>query len=500
MASRPLAVILIFSAAGGCDPNLENDYGTLASLYATSRADLEYTPQFAAPQDCFAPSTDIDPRRSLIDTEIVDLNGSTSFQLGRLLGQLARQSGEPNPSELGLFFRLWDSQTPGPDPQGFPRCTDNGGTLNGFSNSCLPVYPYDLLNLSYQQSFPIAAVNRFDLTDNGQTHCGEYRLIYKLDAPGGALRILINFEARVPNPTPGCIEGCREIQSYWQALSACDDPATRARLLENIFFTGAGNTAPAVSIQHYAGGEGAYGASAPSGQIRLLGVHRSNANIPPVMKEMTIRMVNGKLTFQPRAVRGNPYGELFAASNTSPIALAFRAPSTSGGFLDSVDELAINDLNRFGLDPRMDSRFFAADSPIHLQNDYRTQFLASPQPVFGGQIGQRLPIQACIPTVHNILDRATAVSCAGCHGLSSDKDLGCGLTWPSALGFLHVDPDTSDEPSGGSTRYAISPALKNTFLPLREQFLENFLSSTRNCGVAARGTAGSAPLTGMRVH
>lgn len=482
----------------GCDVALEKDYNTLANLFGTSRADLEYDPEFIPPEGCYSPTDDIDPRRSLIMTEIATLDFYVPFTLSRVLFNIARSGGEANLGEFGLFYLLWTSQTPGPDPVGFPHCSDNGGTLNGFPNSCFDEYPPELLYLSLQSAVLLAAVNRFDLTDGGQTHCGEARLIFMVQSPEGATRTFINFEARIPNPTPGCIQGCRELQSQWQAMSFCSADI-RARLLENIFFNGSGRTPPALRAEHFAGGVGTYGGSAPSGQIRMLKFNRYDPTSPPVMKEMTLQRVNGRLVVQPRAVTGNPFGDLFSAANTSPVALDFRAPATSGGFLASVDELAINDLARFGLDPRTESRFFAAESPVSPENDYLAKFREAPHSAFGNNIAARLPVQTCIPSVENILARATAMSCAGCHGLSNNQDLGCGLTWPSAIGFLHVDPNSGDVSSDGMQRYGISPALISTFLPPREQFLENFLRSSGNC-TTGRGRPVVEPLMGMRIH
>src|SRR6185503_3424597 len=37
----------------------------------------------------------------------------------------------------------------------------------------------------------------------------------------------------------------------------------------------------------------------------------------------------------------------------------------------------------------------------------------------------------------NVADRATALSCAGCHQISNGKDLGAGMIWPKSLGFVH---------------------------------------------------------------
>ena len=86
-----------------------------------------------------------------------------------------------------------------------------------------------------------------------------------------------------------------------------------------------------------------------------------------------------------------------------------------------------------------------------------------------------------------IANRATALSCAGCHqpgtfGLTSVNAIGPGQSWPSALSFVHVDVDPEQNITGmagfdiskfdgNSSGANISPALLNVFLPAREDNL-----------------------------
>lgn len=88
-----------------------------------------------------------------------------------------------------------------------------------------------------------------------------------------------------------------------------------------------------------------------------------------------------------------------------------------------------------------------------------------------------------------IVNRATAMSCAGCHlpngfGLTNANAIGPGMSWPSALAFVHVDtlpmvslagqPDFDPAQFGGNSQgFNISPALLNTFLPARRNTLVN---------------------------
>jgi len=69
------------------------------------------------------------------------------------------------------------------------------------------------------------------------------------------------------------------------------------------------------------------------------------------------------------------------------------------------------------------------------------------------------------------------VSCAGCHRLSNNADLGAGITWPPSLGFTHVTERVT-EVVNGETRYVLSDALVNNFLPHRKEVLDDYLNHT----------------------
>lgn len=82
----------------------------------------------------------------------------------------------------------------------------------------------------------------------------------------------------------------------------------------------------------------------------------------------------------------------------------------------------------------------------------------------------------------HIADRATALSCGGCHQLSNGRDLGDGITWPFSRRFVHVDESSGLEPGPDGSRWPISQALTDVFLPFRQKVLESFLTSRpRRC-------------------
>ena len=69
-------------------------------------------------------------------------------------------------------------------------------------------------------------------------------------------------------------------------------------------------------------------------------------------------------------------------------------------------------------------------------------------------------------------------TCAGCHQLSNGDNLGDGMQWPASLGFVHVSERQQvpcDNPTSGNC-FAISPGLRDHFLPDRRDSLEQFLA------------------------
>jgi hypothetical protein len=112
--------------------------------------------------------------------------------------------------------------------------------------------------------------------------------------------------------------------------------------------------------------------------------------------------------------------------------------------------------------------------------DYGAAFANSPQ--FKAAILAKLSGSRLTP--ENIVARAQTQSCAGCHHISVNANLGGSLSWPTtippapplnpALAFTH-EQLASPETGPDGPRYQISPALKNVFLPFRKHVVETFL-------------------------
>jgi hypothetical protein len=81
-------------------------------------------------------------------------------------------------------------------------------------------------------------------------------------------------------------------------------------------------------------------------------------------------------------------------------------------------------------------------------------------------------------TLEAIVQRAAALSCAGCHApdqvLPEGRKLGCGSVWPKSQGTTHIDE-----------RGELSPALTDVFLPHRARVLSTYLQACDGAAIEA---------------
>jgi hypothetical protein len=448
----------------------------------SDRGGIGMMPPVPAPSPAPTPGTEespvlapLDIRRSLAVTEKSIL---ARFGGRRVFTQLVAGHGGTGFTPEQLFRQLWDTQNPAPgqpDLPGMPHCTDGGNTLNSFPYVCRPsegrqAQPGSPLNLDSYAA--VGLYNRFDLVPVDGGHCGEYRVVLaKLPFTPGNRNFII-FEAALPNPRPELgQEGCRPVADFWAALSTEADPAARASRLESFYFTGLPGFAPVVSSTHY-------GDNARShGQVRTNQFLQNGPNTPPVpwlMREFKLvrdcaALSSCTLKFVPATVKTNPFGGLFNPASTNARAAAFQSH-----FVTQVAALAVNDLNRFN--HQVPDVFNAGQSNSQvpgIEDDYLAQFGPGPS-TFHQAIGQELTRLGSPLTPRDIVARAQALSCGGCHQRSSGRPVGGGLTWPASANFVHSTE--TDDPADPS-RFGISPALRDQFLPLRRTVLEGYLQT-----------------------
>lgn len=428
-------------------------------------------------------TTSIDVRRSLVVTEQVILE---RFPLKRVMDQLVAQSNVSGLTSKKLFQQWWDVFNPGPGLGAGPHCDDSvdptlGPVINGFPYSCRPA-PSEGAQASCDPFaaydtpctyVPIGLFNRFDIAPENGAFCGEYRIVYakKTGVSVSDDRNLIIFEAAMPNPLPLLgLEGCRPLAQFWANLSNVDDADTRADRLESFYFNGLLSVPlfpPVVHVSHF--GDNAAG----RGQIRTNQFSFPDPRIWS-LREFKLKRTCGLLSCSamrllPATVKVNPYGPLFDPTLPHAKAFGFQAH-----FVTQVPGLAAS--NIADIDFSVPDTYNTAQSQANgAENNYVTQFGPDPS-ALRSAVGYELAALGSGLTPDQIVARAQAQSCAGCHRLSNGADLGGGVIWPPSQGFTHVT-ERETEVVGGLTRYTISSALTDAFLPHRKDVLERFLAN-----------------------
>lgn len=422
------------------------------------------------------PANTVITDRALFVHDKATINAS-GVSLRGLMNRLAQQMTAANLGDPvtgnDLFGRLWDTQNP-LEQAVFPgigeKCT---GTLNDFSINCRPGEGNQARDPQAIDDFtPIALVNRFDLRDKQAfLHCGEYRVIFARRTLG---RVFMIFEAQIPNPTPGIPEGCLPVAQFWQGLSTDKDPVSRGQKLNGFYFNGLPNASIRAAFDHrnYA---------QETGQIRT---NEFMAG-PWLLKEFKTSIRAGRNLIDAVTVKSNPQGALFSSSNPDPRAAPFRAEFLShlASLLEGRDTFSLMNSDIFN------NGQSHAQFPESGENDYAAVVNSDSDPAFKAALQQRLVALGSDLTTDQVLRRASAMTCGGCHepssfGLQDINSIGTGLSWPGTLGFVHVNEFSSP----ASPAFEISPALKNVFLPFRKKELEEFLASPLNVPDAALGT------------
>lgn len=413
------------------------------------------------------PVPPLNHRRSLAVTETAI---TQRFTLQAVLNQLASQNGTGGLTGTQLFRQLWDTQSPTvtqSDLPAGPRCSDNGNTLNGFPYPCRTsegqqALPSSITNISSYSA--VGLFNRFDMAPVDGATCGEYRIVFAKTS-GGSGRNFIIFEAVLPNPrTDLGLEGCRPVVNFWRDLSANGDVTSRGTLLSDFYFKGLPGFSPVVHYANYGANSGA------TGQVRV------NMFIQPtwLLREFktarTCTATGCMLKFIPVTVKANPFGGLFSAGSTHPLASEFQTTF----FPSQVASLAQGNVNTFNY--MVMDKFNAGESnPLDPgPDDFVTQFTGNS--TLRARIQTALTAMGSTLTPDNIVARAQALSCGGCHRRSNGAALG-GFTFPVSTGFVHSTELPEQDPEGptGSQRFQLSTALTGTFLPHRAQVMDTFL-------------------------
>lgn len=418
------------------------------------------------------------PTRSLYVTELESVE---RFDLERVLARLLESAGATDQTPLELYQQWWDLNAD--DATGAfdgPHCTD---TLNGYPLQC----PRDEAQLATTDPFSptplyttVGLVNRIDKMPLDGSTCGQHRVSFNLmrEIPGADPDFnYFIIELVVPNPRPELgVAGCLPLAKTWYDLTSHGGPgpadrAARADVIEALYFEGIAGFPPLLSWENLRG------SLAGSGQIRANQfLHSVSGQMWQLREYHLERLCDGsgcRLEVRMDTVKDNPFGLLFRAPG-SPEAPA-EAAAFQAWFVDQVESLATAaDVNDLALAvPEVwnagesTQPGFLGENPQDFWNDYGLQGASNPGLL--AAIQARLTEIGSPLTPRNVLDRATATSCAGCHQIASNRDLGGGMVHPDSLRFVHTD----------ETR-GMSPAVRDSFLPRRQAALMAYLDA--QCG------------------
>jgi hypothetical protein len=348
---------------------------------------------------------------------------------------------------------------------------------------------------------PVGLFNRLDLAPQDWSNCGEHRIVYSFKAPipnAGApdSRFFLIFEARVDNASPQKLgfEGCRAVAKFWRDLSDENDASKRAARLEEFYYQGApGVSGPVVQAKNYGG---------PLGQVRGNMFVNAPGNFKWELREWIV--INSgaptPVSFTPVTVKENPLAEFYSDAigpNTLDVPLettertefqkqfkgtfltrlvepdVVRQFLTMGqsGYVPELDpkntsfdpnKYKIDILNRVGA--RFDNRFNEFQSVSQGNEDDPKTIADTVGPIFRSGISNALnafvidPAQK--PTGENVLNRAGAITCGGCHQFAANRPVGSvkgqSISWPLSAGFVHITENST-----------LSAALTDVFLPFR---------------------------------
>lgn len=461
--------------------------GVLCALLLGLGACVEVVETEPAPEGIDQQAHGLDVFKSLA---ILDRKILQPFTFKRVLDQLVAQSGIPGMTSLQLFNQWWDTQNPGPSLGLGSNCDDQPGFpgLNEFPWECPRAEghqafdPFELPNDPLY--IPVGLFNRFDLAPSNGAHCGEYRIVFAM-APGHPLaqgngRNFVIFEAILPNPNPALgLAGCMPVAQFWEDLSSLSMSTRRAHL-EKFYFHGlGGGFAPVVHVNHYGLMLGANGYGCSTGQIRTNQFEQGPWTMREykLVKDCRCSLDDCKLLMVPMTVKTNPHGEMFNVASVEP-----RVPALVSAVASQVGSLSIPDINKFSYE--VSDILNAAESPIDdpaQVNNYLLQFSSPFNAPFDAAISASLPPGSTL-SPSDIVARAQALSCAGCHRQSNSANLGDGVIWPDSLGFTHVDEFVDPI----TDRYHVSNAMISDFLPFREALLDDFLQNGPPAGGATR--------------
>ena len=313
---------------------------------------------------------------------------------------------------------------------------------------------------------PVGLFNRFDLAPADGGNCGEYRIVYAKNSANARDRMTMIFEARIPNPDGSKgLAGCQPIVDFWARRVLDPDRPSTVEALEKFYYQGIPGVPPVVDALNY---------GLPLGQIRVNLFKVGKDNAPWTLREFIVGMDDeGKATLTSAQVDDSPVAALFRSR------FAQHAPFSRKEFRkfrnDFLGQPLCNLVNPdlTAAHPDADAVINGIAAGFHPDfNDFESisQTLDDDpanhtETRLKNRIRNRLNQLGVASTVtpRQLLNRAGAMTCGGCHEFSSGRELASNIRWPNSLGFVHIDENG-----------AISELLSKTFIPRRIQIVQAF--------------------------
>lgn len=473
---------------------------TLASAACGAAGDseppLDESTELAGEQTA-ALTVNFDPRKSLF---ITDFDVVDTFSLKDVLDQLS------DGHALDMFRQMFATQLPeGAEGAGAgPNCT---GEINGWPEECPRLEGLEATRdpfadpTSGESYKAITLSNRFDLAPADGANCGEYRINFARRSgdgqANGLTRLFIAFEARLANPTPSLgLAGCRPVLDFWRGLSSVG-PAVRASRLHQFYFDGLPGFRPVIDKTQFGALPGPEG-----GQIRVNQFLFIQAEIGDwsAREYRLIPQLAGQVPLLvPTFNKDVPARPLFNPTPADARAVQFQEQY----FPEQVERLALQDINTMNYASPVPDVFNSGDSHmaggskpiVELFNDYGEELGTGPS-ALRTRIQQKLTALGSSLTPNQIVERATSLSCGGCHNISQDKNsLGLPAAFPRSLGFNQVGEDLIPIPGDPARqRYESSPLVEAS-LPYRAQIMRDFLAPVRGFERDAGWTSSQSQLS-----
>ena len=340
---------------------------------------------------------------------------------------------------------------------------------------------------------PTGLFNRIDLADADGRHCGEYRVVYhwingEIPQQGGfeagSEKFFMIFEALYPNPSPKLgLRGCLPVAEFWESLSSISDSAALVSKLADFYFNGVVQDGvflpPVVNYHHY---------KRDSGQVRVNVFVHDTSTFPGTLennqmwqlREFRTATRAGQILFATDTVKVNPLFELY--QDSLPPSLAhipdqFRTDFQRAFIRGVVPGLVAPELKGITSQTGIVNAIQMTDLPRF------NEFQSNTGP--GSGISERDSVEegatlsaavhsrlvqlgvAGNVTAEQVMNRAEAMSCAGCHFAANNDEIAPGIEWPSTLPdtrFVHINE-----------KGELSNSLRQHFLVARARLLADFI-------------------------